>query len=214
TGANAAITSSGSIATSGNSAWGIYSFGANAAIDNSGAIATSGSTAYGIWPTGTNATVTNSGSIVAQQANAIHFTQAGATLNLLAGSTIQGGLYFSGSGNSLNFAPGQNAVMQLTGPGTLTVSAGGNPFVVTSTAVAVLDRGGFVLTDAMALGLADDLAAGAASGQQQCLSLAAGNDCATTAWLGGFSGFSEQPGGPALASLQQHRGGGLMGIKF
>src|SRR5690606_5928648 len=141
------------------------------------------------------------------------FTQAGATLNLLAGSTIQGGLRFTGSGNSLNFGPGLNAVMQLTGPGTVSVSAGGNPFVVTSTAVAVLDRGGFVLTDAMALGLADDLAAGAASGLQHCLSLAAGNDCATTAWLGGFSGFSEQPGGPALASLQQ-RGGGLMGIKF
>lgn len=213
-GGGAIINNSGTIAASGVTAHGIYSNGGGAIVNNSGTIATSGVSSNGIYALRAAATVTNSGTIIAEQGDAIRFDTGGATLNLLAGSIIQGELRFAGTGNSLNFGPGLNAVVTLSGAGGVPVTAGSNPFVVSGNSVAVLDPTGFGLTDTMALGLAGDLATGTTRGPQHCLPVLGNDDCATTAWLGGFGSFGGQPGSATLGGFEQQRGGGLMGLDF
>lgn len=213
-GGNTTIENSGVLTTSGIVSHGIYSVGDNLTVGNSGTVVTTGYGAHGITLNGANAVINNSGTIISERADAISFIKGSATLNLLDGSIVQGGLYFSGTDNTLNFDRSMNAVMQLTGPGSLAVTARGNPLVLTGTAVAVLDRTGFVLTDAMALGLAGDLANGATSHVQQCLPLPGSSDCATTAWLGGFGSLGGQSESAMIGSFEQQRGGGLMGLEF
>ena len=62
-GADVNITNSGSISTTGSSAYGIRSYGTNANITNNGSISTAGYGAYGIRSDADNASVSNSGSI-------------------------------------------------------------------------------------------------------------------------------------------------------
>src|SRR5690606_29724022 len=134
---------------------------ANATIINSGTVVTTGTTSLGINSSGANATITNSGTVISEQSRAINFNQGGATLNLLAGTAIQGGVFFSGGGNTVTFGPGLNALMTFTGAGIPgTVETSGNPYVVNGNTIAVLDRAGFVLTGEMALALAGDVAGG------------------------------------------------------
>ena len=205
-GDNNTITNSGRIATTGLESTGISSLDTNSTIINSGTIVTTGSAAVGIASLGANLTITNSGTIISEQGSAIQFLQVGATLNLLAGTAIQGGLYFSGGGNTVSFAPGLNALMTFSGAGIPgIVETSGNPYVVNGNTIAVLDRGGFVLTDDMALALAGDIA-GAADGIDE--------SCAAEAWLTGFGAFGSRSGIADIAGLEHLRGGGLVGLEF
>jgi len=148
-GADTQINNNGGITTSGSGASSIASHGSNARIDNSGYIKTSGVGAYGIRLFGSGTTVTNSGTIVSEQSLAIEFTQTDATLNLLAGSVIQGEIDFLQSATAtLNIGPGLNTALTFTGlPGV--IDSKGAPMVVQGSLVAVVDPTGFSAQDEM-----------------------------------------------------------------
>lgn len=217
-GADATITNSGDIATTGALGDGIYSAGADATITNSGSIAATGSISTGINAAGADATVINSGSIIAYEA--IRFSQGNATLKLLSGSAIQGSLFFSGTGNTVSFGPGLNAVMTFTGagiPGTIETS--GNPFAIDGNTIAVLDRTGFALKEDMALSLAGDIAGAVGRGTSTCLAAdgtpsGEAEDCSTTAWLAGFGGFGGREGDESSVASAYGHGGALAGVEF
>ena len=100
-----------------------------------------------------NATLSNSGYISADQDYAIYAWVGNNTLDLLAGSVIDGEVIMEGSGNTVTFGPGLNARVTFDGslPGTITSP---NPMVMSGNTVTVLDRAGFVLSEDMALALA------------------------------------------------------------
>ncbi len=149
-GDNALITNSGDI-----DAWGffvghgIYSDGANAQITNSGYINAAGNMAsVGIWSLGANATVTNSGTVIGTL-TAFRFFETGATLNLLAGSAIQGSIQFAyDTSATLNIGRGLNTALTFQGlPGT--INSFGAPMMVQGPLVAVVDPTGFSAQDEM-----------------------------------------------------------------
>ena len=217
-GTDATITNSGDIATTGALGDGIYSNGADATIDNSGSIAATGSISTGINAAGADATVINSGSIIAYEA--IRFSQGNATLNLLSGSAIQGSLFFSGTGNTVSFGPGLNAVMTFSGAGIPgTIEASGNPFAIDGNTIAVLDRTGFALKEDMALSLAGDIAGAVGRGPSTCLApdgtpSGESGDCSTKAWATGFGGFGGRDGDESSVALAHGHGGALAGLEF
>lgn len=154
-GADAQVSNSGSISTMGSFAYGIYSNRPNAEISNSGSISTTRITAFGIWSTvnSTNAKISNSGSIISLNADAIRMEGTNATLNLLAGSVIQGGIRFTSAGTArLNVGPGLNTYHALTGvPATINVNgmalADAGNAVRIGNILAVVDPTGFAVTD-------------------------------------------------------------------
>lgn len=154
-GDNAQIVNSGNITTSGETGTGIYAAGADAVITNNGTISASGAHAEGIYSLADDATVTNSGTIISQQSAALWFAGAGATLNLLAGSVIQGDIVFSNgaaASATLNIRSGQNLALTFTGlPGT--INTYGAPSVVSGSQLIILDPAGFAAQDAMLAGL-------------------------------------------------------------
>ncbi|WP_395819657.1 autotransporter domain-containing protein [Devosia sp.] len=224
TGANATITNSGSISAVGTGADGIRSDGANAAITNSGRISVAGSGVDGISSTGTNATITNSSSIISD-GDAVRFSLGSATLNLLAGTAMQGGIVFTGSGNTVNFGPGLNALMTFTGVPNVGDTSG-NPYVVLGNQIAVLDRAGFVLGDDMTLALAGDIAEAPAPRFAACLpdddmfgnqvpgDERPAEDCATQGYITGLGGFGGQAAADNLAGFSQMHGAVLAGLEF
>jgi len=170
-GNDARITNSGSI--SGNVGVWVYGFADNVRIANSGRISgneygvlvdanttdaliiNSGTImtpdGQGIVSLAATPTVTNSGRIISSlNTYAIFFAQQNATLNLLAGSVIQGGIGFSNAEVSatLNIGPGLNMVMSFADvPGT--INTFGAPMVVQGPLVAVVDPTGFSAQDEM-----------------------------------------------------------------
>lgn len=217
-GADAVITNSGNIATTGPIGDGIHSTGADATITNTGSIAATGAIATGVLAAGTDATVINSGSIIAY--DAIRFSQGNATLNLLSGTAIQGGLVFVGTGNTVSFGPALNAVMTFYGsgiPGTIETS--GNPFVIDGNTIAVVDRTGFALKEDMALSLAGDIAGSVGRGPRTCLAAdgrpsGESGDCSTTTWVTGFGGFGGRDGDESSVASAYGHGGALAGLEF
>ena len=148
-GADARITNSGDITTSGGDGRGIISTGTNAQITNSGDITTSGVGGYGIWSTGAGAQITNGGRVISEQSLAFYFDGADTTLNLLAGSAIQGGILFSQPGTAtLNIGPGLNTALTFDGLPT-TIDTHGAPTLVQGSLVAVVDPTGFSAQDEM-----------------------------------------------------------------
>ncbi|MDB5538477.1 MAG: hypothetical protein JWQ89_204 [Devosia sp.] len=220
-GPNAIVANSGTVSTIGLNAHGILSAGTNVTLTNSGTVLTTGGFATGILSIAPNAAVTNSGSIISEQWDAIGFTQGNATLNLLAGTVIQGGIKFIGTGNTVSFGPGLNTMLTFSViPDTILTS--GNPYAVSGNSVAVLDRGGFTLTDGMALALAGNIASILdRNGKGQCLPAPDGqvptgeeDGCATEAWLAGFGGFGGRSDSFSLAGSDYLSGGGLAGLEF
>lgn len=212
-GRDAVIANSGHIATNGLGAHGIYASFLNPTINNSGSITTAGPSARGIFVADLDAVVTNSGSITAAQGDAIQFLSGSATLNLLAGTRIEGGIVFSGAGNTVTFGPGLNALTTFAGagmPGTVTTA--GNPFAISGNSIAVLDRSGFVLAEDMALSAIGDL--GRIGGRGSCIGGTSVRDCAAEAWLTGFGGVGATPAAADLAGRQRGHGGLLAGIDF
>lgn len=142
------IDNSGDITASDPTATGILSQGPNARITNSGSITTS---AIGIDAQVAGATVTNSGRIISSlDTYAIFFAQQNATLNLLAGSVIQGGIGFGNAEVSatLNIGPGLNTALSLADvPGT--INSFGAPMAIQGSLVAVVDPTGFSAQDEM-----------------------------------------------------------------
>jgi outer membrane autotransporter protein len=102
----------------------------------------------GIWSLGANATVTNSGTVIGTL-TAFRFFETGATLNLLAGSAIQGSIQFAyDTSATLNIGPGLNTALTFQGlPGT--INTFGAPMVVQGPLLAVVDPTGFSAQDEM-----------------------------------------------------------------
>lgn len=147
-GANGILTNSGTITTSGDNGRGVYHDGANGTFTNTGTIVTSGGgDAHGFIHRGDGGTFTNSGTIISENAYSIYFRGANATLNLNAGSVLQGQVVFQDAGTStLNFGPGLNAVLDVNAvPATIT--APGDAFVVDGTDIHVADITGFAASD-------------------------------------------------------------------
>ncbi|MBX3582867.1 MAG: autotransporter domain-containing protein [Rhizobiaceae bacterium] len=149
-GADHRITNSGNITTLGGNSIGIRSRGDNADITNTGVITTWHESAGGIRAEVASATVTNSGWIISHlNSYAIFFDQQDATLNLLAGSVIQGDIRFSMPDTAtLNIGPGLNAALTFTGLPT-TINTFGAPMAVQGNLVAVIDPTGFSAQDEM-----------------------------------------------------------------
>ena len=93
--------------------------------------------------------MTNSGTVISEQSYAFFLGGGNATLNLLAGSAIQGGIYFGiPESATLNIGPGLNTALTLDGiPETISIY--GAPMVVQGSLVAVLDPTGFSAQDEM-----------------------------------------------------------------
>ncbi|QKV17901.1 autotransporter outer membrane beta-barrel domain-containing protein [Oricola thermophila] len=251
-GANATVSNSGTISTSGDNADGIWSHGANAVVLNSGAVETSGDLAYGILSeaadatignTGTivvtgagaagvlstadGATVTNSGTIASEQDNALELQGSNATLNLLAGSVIRGGVEFADPGTAtLNIGPGLNTALTVTGM-PATVDAGGQPLVVSGGVVAVVDPVGFAAAPSMIAGATGALAnsldrrmrgpvsSSAPSFVTSYFPVAGGGDEGTSAagWWGDvFGGMSSRSASGNEAGYGQLHGGVVVGF--
>src|SRR5690606_15868156 len=137
------------------------------------------------------------------------------TLNLLAGTAIQGGIAFLGVGNTVSFGPGLNALMTFTGAGGMpdTVETSGNPYVIDGSIIAVLDRAGFVLTEDMTLAVAGAIAGGRGRGFGHCLP-GDGEDCSAGAWRTGLGGCGGFAGTDGLAGGEHMHGGALAGLEF
>ncbi|PSJ58124.1 autotransporter outer membrane beta-barrel domain-containing protein [Pseudaminobacter soli (ex Li et al. 2025)] len=144
-GNDASISNSGSIRVSGATSVGIgVGLGNNAAIRNSGSVIVDGATSVAIEVGSNNAVVSNSGTIFNNGDAAILFAGNNATLNLLAGTRIQGAIVFQGADNTATFGSGLNAMMTFSGTGVPTIiRTDGLPFVVSGNTVAVLDTAGF-----------------------------------------------------------------------
>ncbi|QKV17899.1 autotransporter outer membrane beta-barrel domain-containing protein [Oricola thermophila] len=250
-GANATVSNSGTISTSGDNADGIWSHGANAVVLNSGAVETSGDLAYGILSeaadatignTGTivvtgagaagvlstadGATVTNSGTIASEQDNALELQGSNATVNLLAGSVIRGGIEFGQPGTAtLNIGPGLNTALTVTGM-PATVDAGGRPLVVSGGVVAVVDPVGFAAAPSMIAGATGALAnsldrrmrgpvsSSAPSFVTSYFPVAGGGEGASAAgWWGDvFGGVSSRSASGNEAGYGQLHGGAVVGF--
>lgn len=158
-GVNTKIANGGSISVSGAASVGV-DMGplAGATLANSGTIKVSGGAFAGVLSVGNSATVTNSGTILnSTGGNAILFNGSNATLNLLAGTRIQGAITFGGADNTVSFGSRMNAVMTFSDLPE-TIRAAGRPFAVNGNTVAVLDTAGFGVADDVVADLTGDIA--------------------------------------------------------
>jgi hypothetical protein len=236
-GAGTEIVNSGSIDMAGNVGYGIYSTSSDQVVENSGTITTNGENGHGImvleggttvinsgtisasgaWASGVTlrragATLINSGFISAEQESAIWIWEGNSTLSLLAGSVIDGEVEIQGSGNLLNFGPGLNALMSITGTLPQTITTSSNPYVISGNTVGVLDRGGFALTDDMLFSIAGGAGVPAEQGLRACVDSDGDAACGVTAWLNGFGSFTDRAGSDDLAGYWHQHGGVEAGL--
>jgi len=211
-GVGSLINNSGVIETTGGNGIGIVTTGADAHINNSGTIEVSGVFASGIESHGVNSTVTNSGTVAAEWRPAILITGSGSTLNLLAGSRIQGGvefMFFPGT-QTLNIGPGLNTALTVTGlPDT--INTHGAPTVIQGALVAVVDPTGFSAQDKMLADLSRAIA-GTVEGR---LGLAGGDTAPEQRsgglWASGIGAHRDQAAGGANADFVSGLGGLMLG---
>lgn len=112
---------------------------------------TSGNGAYGLFAGGPDNTLTNSGTVISEQSYAIFISGNNATLDLLAGSVLQGDVFFNDPDTAtLNFGPGLNAVVSIddnSGKGMIDdemiITAPNDQYVVDGNTIYVLDGTGF-----------------------------------------------------------------------
>ena len=121
TGGTNTITNSGTISTTGDFGYGIYAYGGTNEITNSGTISTTGAAGVGIVAYGGASTITNSGTIISAQSYAIYFGDSGNTLNLYIPSFLGGGVYL-GDGTTVNVVSGASNSVLWSATGTLTGS--------------------------------------------------------------------------------------------
>jgi hypothetical protein len=124
--------------------WGLWIDGGDSLVVNSGSI--SGGT-VGLLVDATNAsagnTIDNSGAVSGGQ-YAVQLLGSGTTLNILAGSNIQGVLAL-GTGNAVTIARGLNTAFTYTGNPVVTAESG--VLVDSGTVIAAIDTTGFAAED-------------------------------------------------------------------
>ncbi len=213
------LTNSGTIEVSGNGATAIGAGGNDIFIVNSGAVYAFGPGSTGIVTQVGNAVITNSGTIFNDfndsTSTAISFGASNATLNLLAGTAIQGPIVFNGSGNTVSFGPALNAAMTFSGSGGVpqTILTGGRPFVVNGNQVAVVDITGFASAGSLVEDLTDAVTGVVetrlATPHNDVLGPRSGPD----AWLSTFGAVRSQDGSGAAAGFTQALGGVVVGAE-
>ena len=236
-GESANITNSGIITTTVGASHGIRSSGESANITNSGVIITAGVGGHGIRSSGESANITNSGTIISQNENAIFMRSTDATLNLLAGSAIQGGIVFGDVDSAtLNIGPGLNTALTLGGiPDTVNVN--GMVYTDASNAVlqgnllAVVDVTGFAATDEILTDMTRSITGSVEAhlaAQRSChhdgrvamgdMSVTPVADlpplpmaCGTGLWGTLFGGYSKLEGAPETSELEHGFGGVMVG---
>ena len=121
---------------------------------NTGTVVVSGFFSRAVGLT-TNNVFTNSGTLISEQGESI-FASSGNTINLLAGTAIQGKVDLSLTNNTMTFGNGLSAIIgfmtDVLQPITNlpdTVDTNGMPYVMTSDTLAVADTTGFALADEM-----------------------------------------------------------------
>lgn len=171
-------------------------------IDNAGTIETPWGQALIIQ----SGVLNNSGTV--RGVDAIRALFGNSTLNLLAGSVIEGRVQMYDNGNTVNFGPGLSARMTFEGTLPQTITTSGNPYIVDGNTVTVFDRGGLALTDDMLFGLASSAGGSAGQGPEACLDSDGTAQCGVSVWLAGLGGLSGNNGSDDLATYR-HRHGGL-----
>lgn len=215
-GDNAVVDSSGAVRASGNLAVGIAVAAGSASITNSGSIVTDGFDNVGLSTLGDGVIVTNSGRILSDQGLALDFGGSNARLNLLAGTAIQGPIFFSGGGNTAAFGRGLSAAMTFSGTGVPeTILTGGRPFVIDGGTVAVADITGFASAGAVAEDLTGSVAD--AVGQRLSDRRARGAYLSSSAgwrgWLSTFAGGRAQSASGAASGFGEGLGGVIVGFE-
>ncbi|WP_296744464.1 autotransporter domain-containing protein [Mesorhizobium sp.] len=208
------VVNTGTVSASGSTSTGIVTLFGNAAITNAGSVIVSGANSVSISAQGPNAVVTNSGQVFNDQSTAIFFGSSNGTLNLLAGTAIQGPITFTGSGNTVSFGPALNAVMTFSGSGVpQTILTGGRPFVVSGNQVAVVDVTGFASAGSLVEDLTDTVSGvietRLTTPHDDVLAPRSGPD----AWLATFGGVRSQDGSGTAAGFSQALGGVVAGAE-
>ena len=143
TGANAAVTNSGTVTTSGASAHGVYSLGTGAAITNTGMITTSGAGAVGVLLTQQGALV-NAGTIVSENGHAVQLSWGDDTLTLTPNSIIDGFVALGAGVDTLIVQNGLSIAYTFDSAPEVLV-ANGAPYAILGNQVAVLDPTSLVM---------------------------------------------------------------------
>lgn len=212
-GDRAAVDNAGSVEAYGDLAVGVGVASGSAVVANSGSIMAAGAGNVALSTLGDGTTVTNSGRIVSDGGLALYFGGSGATLNLLAGTAIQGPIVFSGGGDTVAFGPGLSAVMTFSGAGLPgTIRTGGRPFVTAGDTVAVADPTGFASAGAVIA----DLTGSVAGAVEARLSGPRGGPGAAPAapryWISPFASGRSQGGSGPASGFDDALGGVVAGM--
>lgn len=225
------VRNSGAIRTQGVAAYGIVSNGSGTVIVNRGRISSSGLASYGILSSGANETITNAGRIEADLddlAFAIFMEGNGTTLDLRAGTAIQGKIGFFGTDGTLQIGRGLNTALTFDDPPDV-LYTNGAPFVIDGNTLAVVDPTGFSAQDdlladttgAIADALGDRLAAARSTSWNDMASVkgllinqAADvlQDDGLTLWGTLLGGYRDQKAEGAGSDFESWFGGAVMGI--
>ncbi|MTH95748.1 autotransporter outer membrane beta-barrel domain-containing protein, partial [Roseibium sp. RKSG952] len=169
-GTGSSVANQGTITTTGQSGHGIKSEAGGAVLTNDGAITTSGLAAKGIKSEGDTAVVynrgtitslqsggietlgmgdmiVNSGQIYAPNGSALDIRGESSAITLLSGSVLEGEVSVTGSGTSLTFGDGLNAVLTLTGDGLGEVAFSSGVGVISGSVVVAVDPSPFGVAD-------------------------------------------------------------------
>lgn len=215
-GDNIAIVNTGAVYASGDVSTGISTQFGSAVITNSGSVVVSGANTVSIAANGPSSVITNSGQVFNDfyqgTSTAILFGSSNATLNLLAGTAIQGPIVFSGSGNTVSFGPALNAVMTFSAV-PQTILTGGRPFVVSGNQVAVVDITGFASAGSLVVDLADAVTGVVETRLTTPHDDVLGPRSGPDAWLSTFGGIRTQDGSGAAAGFNQALGGIVVGAE-
>jgi hypothetical protein len=151
TGSGSVVRNTGAIRTQGTAGYGILSDGDRTVIENRGRITSSGPLSYGVLSAGENATITNFGRIEADLGEtefALFMEGDGVTLDLRAGTAIQGNIAFFGADGTLEIGRGLNTALTFADmPDYLDTK--GAPFAINGNILAVVDPTGFSAQDDM-----------------------------------------------------------------
>ena len=195
-GGNALVRNDGTLRASGPGASGIILDGADGVFVNRGLIETTdvGSSGILVGDDGDGTIISNSGRIItsldpSSEAIGIGFGADDVTLELLAGSVIQGQLNVAGTNSHINIGHGINTSLTFDLFNSVTLDTAENPYATRGGLLAVVDPTAFasfdeILTD-VSSGFAGALENRAASLRQGVR----GNE----AWIKTVNGYREQP---------------------
>jgi uncharacterized protein with beta-barrel porin domain len=163
-GAGSFVQNTGSIRSTGNAGFGVILDGPDSVLLNRGTIETTGPTSSAILvgPLGMGTVITSDGRIISPldgTSNAVLIGADNVTLNIRAGSVIQGGMIFNGLNGTLDIGNGLNTALTYDSLNSVTVNANGMPFASDGSGLlAVVDTSGFAAHDEILADLTGNLA--------------------------------------------------------